>query len=248
MEGFAFGEAAVLLGGGLVAGVVNTVAGGGSLLTVPLLVMLGLPGGIANGTNRVGIALQSLVAAWRFRAHGALRIRDVVPVFLPVACGSVAGAVLVGRVTDTTFERVFGGLMLLLLVPTLRGVGRVGGRPRQPHPLLTASILVVVGLYAGAFQAGVGIPLLATLLYLGHDAVRANALKVAVIGFSSLAALPVFAWNQQIAWQPAGLLALGFMTGALIGVRLTIRGGDRLVRGALAVAVVVLALYLLTRP
>ena len=246
MEGFALGETALLLGGGLIAGAVNTVAGGGSLLTVPLLVMLGLPGGVANGTNRVGILLQSLAAAWRFRAHGALRMRDVLPVFLPVAFGSVIGAVLVGYVTDTTFERVFGGLMLLLLVPTLRGVGRVEQSPRHPHPVSTALALVVVGLYAGAFQAGVGIPLLSALLYLGHDAVRANALKVAVIAFSSLAALPVFAWNQQIAWQPALVLATGFVTGALIGVKLTVLGGDRLVRGALALAVVVLAVHLLS--
>ena len=74
-------HALLLVGGGFAAGIVNTLAGGGSLLTVPLLVLIGLPGTLANGTNRVGILFQCVVAAWRFRAHGALDLRAVLPVF-----------------------------------------------------------------------------------------------------------------------------------------------------------------------
>ena len=77
------------MAGGLVAGVVNTLAGGGSLLTVPLLVMLGLPGGVANGTNRVGILLQCLAAAWHFRKEGVLEARSVVQATAPVVLGAL---------------------------------------------------------------------------------------------------------------------------------------------------------------
>src|SRR3989304_4742984 len=92
MHGLSPGEIAALLGGGLVAGVVNTLAGGGSLLSVPLLVLLGLPGTVANGTNRIGVLLQSLVATWRFRGKGLLELRPLLPVLLPVLAGSLARA------------------------------------------------------------------------------------------------------------------------------------------------------------
>jgi len=245
MEGLAVGDAALLLGGGLVAGVVNTLAGGGSLLTVPLLVLLGLPGGVANGTNRVGILLQCLAAAWRFRALGVFRVRDVLPIFAPVACGSVLGAVLIGQVANSTFERIFGALMLLLLLPTLRGIRATAHPVNQPRPVVTALALLAVGVYAGAFQAGVGLLLLFALLQLGQDAVRANALKVSVIALSALTAVPVFAWNDQIAWKPALVLAAGFTAGGVLGAKLAVTGGERLIRPVLAVAVVALALRML---
>ena len=114
-------ESALLVIGGLVAGVVNTLAGGGSLLTVPLLVLVGLPGTLANATNRIGILIQSLVSAWRFRAEGVSAFRASAPVLGPVALGSVAGAFGISRVDDASFERLFGGVMLLLLIPVLRG-------------------------------------------------------------------------------------------------------------------------------
>ena len=74
-------EAALLVVGATVAGVVNTLAGGASALTVPLLVLVGLPGTLANGTNRVGILTQNVVAAWRFRAEGVSGFRAAVPAF-----------------------------------------------------------------------------------------------------------------------------------------------------------------------
>ena len=85
-------DALFLAGGGLVAGVVNTLAGGGSLLTVPLLTFLGLPGSVANGTNRVGVLLQSGVASWGFWREGVSGVRSALPLLLPVAAGALLGA------------------------------------------------------------------------------------------------------------------------------------------------------------
>jgi len=241
--------AALLVAGGLVAGVVNTLAGGGSLLTVPLLVLLGLPGGVANGTNRVGIVLQCLAAAWRFHREGVLELRSVLQATAPVVAGSLIGALWVTRVADSTFERIFGVLMLLLLVPTLR---QVSGRAkpgseagRSWHPALATLAFFAVGLYAGAFQAGVGIPLLLALVHAGHDVVRANAIKVSVIAAATLAAVPIFIVQGQIAWLPACLLAVGFTLGGSLGARFAVRGGERVVRPVLAVAVVALAARML---
>jgi len=240
--------AALLVGGGLVAGVVNTLAGGGSLLTVPLLVLLGLPGGVANGTNRVGILLQCLAAAWRFRKEGVFEPRSVLQATAPVVLGSLVGAFWVSQVADATFERVFGVLMLVLLVPTLRqvsGGAKRGDAGRRWHPAVAAAAFFAVGLYAGAFQAGVGIPLLLALVHVGHDVVRANAIKVSVIAAATLAAVPVFLLEGQIAWLPACLLAIGFTIGGTLGARFAVRGGEKLVRPVLGAAVVALAARML---
>ena len=227
-----------------VAGVVNTLAGGGSLLTVPLLVLLGLPGGIANGTNRVGILLQCSVAAWRFRAFGIGGWRESAPVLLPVAAGALIGAWAIAQVSDALFERAFGVLMLLLLVPLLREL-TAAKRERSAAPsrlgLRWALIFFAIGLYGGSFQAGVGIPLLFALSHAGFDLVRANAIKVIVIAVLTLTAVPVFVLAGQIAWEPAAVLVVGYSAGAELGARLAVRGGERLIRPVLALAVIALA-------
>jgi uncharacterized membrane protein YfcA len=237
-------EMLALGGAGVAAGVANTLAGGGSLLTVPLLVLLGLPGGVANGTNRVGILLQSLVAAWHFRSQGVGSPREAAPVLLPVAAGSTLGAWGIAQISDALFERAFGVLMLLLLVPLLRELALPSRPSRSPAARLGAkhaALFFAVGLYGGAFQAGVGIPLLFALTWAGFDLVRANAIKMTVVAGLTLVAIPIFLLEGQIAWGPAAVLALGYSAGGAAGARLAVRGGERLIRPVLALAVVALA-------
>src|SRR5512139_3038233 len=108
-------EILALGAGGFASGVINAMAGGGSFLTVPLLVMVGLPGTIANGTNRIGVLVQSAVAAWRFRKQGVSGFGSAVPVLIPMLVGSWIGAVAISRVAPKTFEHLFGLVMLVLL-------------------------------------------------------------------------------------------------------------------------------------
>lgn len=232
----------LLLASGLAAGVVNTLAGGGSLLTVPLLVLFGLPGSVANGTNRVGVLVQSAAAAWRFRAEGISGFPHSGRVLAPLVAGSFVGALTISRVSSEAFERLFGIAMLLVLVPTLRRPGSTpGSAPRRWSPAFAAVVFFAIGLYGGAFQAGVGIALLFALARAGFDLVRANAVKVVVITAFTLVAVPVFAWQGQVAWLPAGVLAVGFTLGAAVGVRIAVRGGERVIRPVLALAVLALA-------
>lgn len=235
------GELASLVGAGLAAGVVNSLAGGGSLLTVSLLVVFGLPGTLANGTNRVGILLQSLAAAWRFRAEGVDGLRDAAPLLLPVLIGSAVGAWGISRVSDAAFERAFGVLMILLLLPILRGSTPPRATAALTSPVGTFLLFFGIGLYGGAFQAGVGIPLLFALTYAGHDLVRANSIKVVLIAALTAVAVPVFALAGQIAWLPAGALGVGFLAGGELGARAAVRGGERLIRPVLTIAVLALA-------
>ena len=234
-------DAALLALGGLAAGVVNTLAGGASLLTVPMLVMLGLPGPVANGTNRVGVLLGSAVATWRLAAHGVSGVSGVGPVLLPSALGAVLGAYLVVQLPADLFNRAFGVLMLVLLVPTLRGA-RIERVARQPlPPWLRAVIFFAIGAYGGAFQAGVGILLISVLSLSGIDLVRTTHIKTALNTCFTLLALPVFVLADQVVWREALALGAGFAAGGALGARLAVRGGARVIRPVLAVAVVALA-------
>ncbi|MCH7788638.1 MAG: sulfite exporter TauE/SafE family protein [Acidobacteria bacterium] len=229
----------LLILGGVTAGIINAMAGGGSLLTVPLLVLAGVPGGSANGSNRVGVLSSTITSVWSFRREGVSGIRASIPLIAPVIVGAIVGAVGITQLTDETFERIFGLLMIpLLLMVFIRP-------PKAPSVQWSRRTLVVVffgvGLYSGAIQAGVGLIIVAVLERSGLDLVRANSIKVVLVFCTTLVALPIFILNGQVDWKPALILAVGTGVGGAIGARMAVRGGERLIRPVLVIAVVALA-------
>ncbi len=234
-------DAALVVGAGLVAGIVNAMAGGGSLLTVGLLnVFVGLPGLVANGTNRVGVLVQNASSVASYRKEGIRGFRRAVPVLVPVIAGSLLGSLLVSSVTDETFERIFGILMVPLLFLSLRSPKNVGSQINW-HPVTTAVIFFGIGLYGGAFQAGVGLLIVVALSRSGLDLVNANAVKVVVILVLTTIAVPVFIVRGQVDWGFAVVLAIGFAAGGWIGARIAVRGGEKIIKPVLIGAVVALA-------
>lgn len=229
--------------GGLLAGVINTLAGGGSLLTVPLLVFMGLPATTANGTNRIGVLFQNIVSTARFRKEGLDGIRGAAPVLLPAVLGSVLGATVASRMTAEIFRQVFGVAMIVLLIPIMRQARPAPEADTSParSPFWNAVIFFGIGLYGGAIQAGVGLVLIAALARSGLDLVRANSIKVVVIGVLTAVAVPVFIAHHQVDWPMASALVVGFGLGGEIGARAAIRGGERLIKPVLVVSVVAMA-------
>ena len=227
---------------GLVAGVVNAMAGGGSLLTVSLLTVVGDLGGlVANGTNRIGVLTQNVASVAGFRREGVSGLRRALPVLVPSLIGSLIGAYLVSSVlSDTAFERIFGILMVPLLVLSLRPPKARADEIVWPRAA-TAAVFFAIGLYGGAFQAGVGLMLVLALSHAGLDLVSANAVKVVVIAALTAVAVPVFILNDQVHWGFAAIVAVGFAIGGWLGARFAVRGGERLIRPVLVVAVVALA-------
>ncbi|MXV86206.1 MAG: sulfite exporter TauE/SafE family protein [Acidimicrobiales bacterium] len=235
-------QIALVAGAGVVAGVVNAMAGGGSLLTVSLLTVVGDLGGLtANGTNRIGVVVQNVASVAGYRSEGVSGLRRSVPVLIPAVVGSVIGAYAVSSLlSDTAFERVFGILLVPLLILSLKPP-----KARSEHitwPMwLTVVVFFLIGAYGGAFQAGVGLVLVLALSHAGLDLVNANAVKVVVIAVLTVVAVPVFILNDQVHWGFALIVAAGFAVGGWLGARWAVRSGERLIRPVLAVAVLGLA-------
>jgi len=232
----------LLLGGGFVAGIINTMAGGGSLLTVPLLVFAGVGGNTANGSNRIGVLAGTLSAASTFRRMGVSGWAGISRILVPAVLGSLIGSILVTQLTDDVFERVFGLVMIPVLALSLRKPDpkELTSKP-QWHPFVSALVFFGVGIYGGAIQAGVGLMLIAALRRANIDIVTTNHIKVIVTGAFTLFTLPVFILNGDVYWLPALVLAVGVGLGAFVGARITVAGGERVVRPVLVCAVVVMA-------
>ena len=235
-------EAVLLVAGGLAAGVINTMAGGGSALTVPLLVLAGVPGNQANGSNRVGVLTSSAAAAASFRRSGVDGLRNTRSILLPTVVGSLVGSFGISQIADDTFETVFGYLLIPIIILTIfKPKPALGTEPWSPTT--TSIVFLLIGLYGGAFQAGVGLVLLAALTRAGFDLVTANSVKVLINLVVTVIALPVFVIQGNVVWAPALVLAAGFMAGGWFGAKLAVRGGERLVR----VFMILSALYLAGR-
>jgi len=222
-------EALLLLGGGLAAGVINTMAGGGSALTVPLLVLAGVPGNQANGSNRVGVLAASGAAVASFRKSGVDGVKDAAPVLGPAVVGSLIGSFGISQIADETFETIFGYLLIPIIILTIfKPKPSVDAEPWAVP--LTAIVFLCIGMYGGAFQAGVGLVMLAALTRAGFDLVTANSVKVLVNLIVTVIALPVFIFQGNVVWAPALVLAAGFLAGGWFGAKLAVKGGEQLVR------------------
>ncbi len=240
----------LVVAAGIIVGFVNTLAGSGSLLSLPLLMFLGLPATVANGTNRIGILLQSLVATGSFRQKKVLDLRKGFRMALPAVAGAVIGALLAANITETVMERIIGVLLfvmffVILYKPERWIKGHQGISELKPR-FLRYVIFFFIGLYGGFIQIGIGLFLLAGLvLGAGYDIVKANALKVLIVLLFTPLALLVFILNSQVDYLLGFLLAAGNMVGAYIATKFAVEWGPVFVRYVLLVVVFLSSLELL---
>lgn len=215
----------LLLSAGVIAGFINTLAGGGSLLTLPALMILGMPADIANATNRVSVFLQAIEGVRGFNRHGMLPRDAILSLLLPTGIGSAIGALTASYLPVVVLEPVLLITMIAMAMLIVLRPKTVAPPPgtvplRVGESPLGMAGLFVAGLYGGFVQAGVGFILLAALTgALRYDLVRANALKMTATALFGGVALLVFVLRGQVLWIPGLLLALG----AVIGVRLSVR-------------------------
>jgi uncharacterized membrane protein YfcA len=233
---------------GFVAGFINTLAGSGSLLTLPLLILLGLPANVANGTNRVGVLLQNVVAVATFRRSGALDVRGSWKLLVPSLLGGIVGALLAVDLDEALLRRTIGVLMVVLLILMLlkpeRWIADHATR-REPRLYVEVPVFFVIGIYGGFIQVSVGLFLLAGLvLGAGYNVVGANAMKNLIAFAFTAVALVVFVLNDQVDWTLGLLLGAGQAIGAWVAARTAIRRGANFVRYTVIVIVAISAIAL----
>jgi uncharacterized membrane protein YfcA len=245
-------KALLLIGVGLLTGIVNVMAGGGSLLTMPILVFLGMDGPVANGTNRVAILAQNITATFAFFKKGFSDFKLSLTLTLCALPGAIVGAYIGTRLGGIWFNRVLAAIMVAVMILMAKRDKKseeivVPDEEISKRRRITAHILMVfAGFYGGFIQAGVGFILMAILhKVLRLDLVRVNMHKVFIVGVYTIVALVVFASKGQVVWLAGVLLAVGNATGGWIGTRLAIGKGEKLIRIMLNVVLIIMAVKLL---
>jgi uncharacterized membrane protein YfcA len=218
-------EVLALLALGGLAGFINVLSAGGSMLTLPLLMFLGLPPQVANGTNRVAITLQSIMAVGSFHRMGHGNLVVSLRLAVPAVLGSLLGAWMATWVADAVFEFVLVVAMIGASVFMLLPQPKLDTRPLTPDRLGPVIYLAMflIGVYGGFIQVGVGALFLVVLhRMLRIDLRQVNVFKVAIVLLYTLPALLIFAISDQVRWSMGLTLALGNITGAFIAVRVNL--------------------------
>ncbi|MFW5695776.1 MAG: sulfite exporter TauE/SafE family protein [Alkalispirochaeta sp.] len=244
----------IILVAGVIAGFVNTLAGGGSLLTIPALLFAGLASPVANATNRVAVVMQSLVGAARFRQKKVFVLTEALPMLVPAFVGSIVGASVAAELDQRIFDIVLGVVLLSMVVTLFFDPAKMayrfaatddGGRPSPAHRLVSVVAFFGIGFYGGFVQVGVGFLLIIGISTLfGFDLIKTNGVKLMVVGLYSLFALTVFAMHGQVLWLHGVVLGIGTVLGALLGVRFAMHRGTAAIKVVVVLAVALSALRL----
>jgi len=228
IEELSYQSLAIVAVAGVLATVVNVMAGGGGMIVLPALMALGLPADVANGTYRLGVVTQSIAGTAAMQREGKLHTESIVPILIPTVLGAAVGALLATWVPREVLKPIMLGAMILM-------AGLIAFRKQtlipDEGPALTPQEaprsfvgLFFAGVYGGFIQAGVGFLLLGVLVgTLRHDLITGNALKLVItLAFGSVS-LGIFVWAGLVAWAPAVVLALASIVGARLGVHLMLK-------------------------
>lgn len=242
-------EIIALVVAGLLVGFINTLAGGGSIVSLSLLMFLGLPANIANGTNRIGILLQNIAAVSSFRQQRVLDWRKGKWLAFPTVIGSLLGAWIAVDLNEDAIEKAIAVIMLVMLFVILFKPQRF---IRERIDLISKKVTLVqviifffIGLYGGFIQMGVGYFLLAALVFsAGYELVKANAIKVLIVLLYTPFAMIIFIINNQVNWGYGLILGTGTIVGGWIASRLAVSWGANFVRWVIVAVILLTASHI----
>ena len=247
---------AILVATGICSGFISSMAAGGSLLTLPVLIFLGLDGPtVANGTNRVALAIQNAFGIASFRRKGISDFRYGILISVPTVCGVIIGTLLViqlGTIDKSSiiFNRILAGIMIVVLAITifnpLKQLQSSKENLGSSRKVLAALIFFFLGIYIGFIQAGVGFMIIVTITTVnGFSLVRSNALKMFVVVFGTLIALLIFVIEGHVDWGLGLALAGGNSIGVSIGSHWAVAKGDKTIRIILVCSILVFSARLI---
>lgn len=241
----------IIIAVGILSGFINTLAGGGSLITLPLLIFLfDLPGSVANATNRIAVLAQSGLATAGFRSKGVVLPTPYVYYLAGAAVvGGLIGANLAIAISDQLFNRILAVMMVVIVVLTVRNHNRTQAAGNE-NLSLTSKIIgtiafLFIGIYGGFLQAGIGFFLIA--LFNGFhrfNLVVTNYIKVFLVLLLGMVSVTVFAFAGEIRWEYGILLAVGQGIGGWYSSRWSVTRGEKWVKRVLVVMVIVMAVKL----
>lgn len=230
---------------GVLAGFINTLAGGGSALVLPVLIMAGIPSPIANATNRVAILLQNATGTYRFHKHNLLNVRNIAHITIATIIGAISGSIIVVNIPSLYYDKILAVVFVVILIVMLRPQKNSSTITKRLPRWLEFIIFLIVGFYGGLIQVGVGFVFLATLnLVEEFDLIKANAVKVFMIMCYTIFVVIIFTISGKVIWKYALILSVGNMIGAFIGVKAAISGGEKLVKIILTIAILIACLKL----
>jgi len=232
---------------GSFAAFINVNAGGGSSLTLPVLIFLGLDPSVANGTNRVSILFQNASAVYSFKKEKYYELKNSLMLSALTLPGAIIGAVTAVNISDELFEKILGVIMILIIITMLLP------KKKSEKTVTDFSIdwkiisaMIVVGFYGAFLQVGVGFLLMASFQYLMKlDLIRVNMHKVFVVFVFTVPALIVFILTDNVNWFYGLTLSAGNAFGGWWGAKLSVKKGEKLIKFVLIIAILIMAFKLL---
>ncbi|WP_372652421.1 sulfite exporter TauE/SafE family protein [Draconibacterium sp.] len=248
MNELSFIQLAILSAAGVVAGFINVVAGGGSLITLPLMIFLGLPPVVANGTNRIGIIAQNIVAVTNFSRKGIF----IYPFSLYAGgiaiIGSILGSLLAIDMDDQLFNRILSIVMVVTGITILLKNKKAASHsiiPVVKNKIVSLVLFFFIGIYGGFIHVGIGFLMIMILSRINQLSLKyANSIKVFVALLFSISSIIVFILNDAINWKVGFALAIGTSLGGYLGSHFTMKKGDKWIRLILILAIIVMAIKL----
>jgi uncharacterized membrane protein YfcA len=236
----------LLFGAGLTAGFINVMAGGGSTITMPIMIFLGLDAATANGTNRIAIMLQNASAVTSFKKENVSDFKESMKMSLFTLPGAIAGAIAAVEMSDAMFQRILGIVMIGIIITMIIPKKKNDGSEKPKYKWLIYPAMFGLGFYGGFIQVGIGFLLMASLHgILKLKLVEVNMHKVFIVLIYTAPVFLIFLLNGKVHWLYGLALSSGNALGAWWSAKLSVKKGDKIVKVVLSIAILIMALKLL---
>ena len=232
---------------GILASFINIMAGGGSVLTLGVLMLFGLDASVANGTNRFGIIVESISGISAYKSEQYSNIKESILLAIFTLPGAVIGSIYAIQISSLTFQRILAVVMIFIIV-TLFIPQKNNNKTAitKMGKILVYPAMLIVGFYGGFIQAGVGFLIIASLRHLLKlDLVLVNMHKVYIILIYTIPLLFIFGFTGNIHWIYALCLAAGNAVGAWISVKVSIKKGEKIIKTVFIAAILIMSIKFL---
>ena len=244
----AFNDIIILLICGVIAGFINTVAGGGSLLTLPILIFMGLPSNIANGTNRIAIFMQNIFSISGYKSRGVSDFKYSSWLSVSALIGSIIGAKIAININEDMFNKILSVVIIIVVLTIIYNKKPFNINSENisiEKKIISVIIFFFIGIYGGFIHAGVGFLILSILSnYNGIQLSKANSIKVFVVFVYTFFALIVFIMENKINWILGINLGIGNSIGGWIASRWSYNKPDKIIKIFIIISSAIMAIKL----